>query len=221
MPALPRTMVRFEPEGVHATPIRGDRLFVSVVMVCEELEVVSKARVERDGPGDLPFVLCVEPDVRIRLRHRRCAERLRKAGVVVRAGKKIRERGKRVRAAVRPRICDRVVVEENVHAGAQRMRVRPDAKGCRRPDTSCSRDAVGLPDSVPNDATPAMLTAGPIGSVGGAFRSPYANCARVSLTVRAESASVLLIATALIDVVESRGRAWRVQRRPRRGSCRT
>ena len=42
---------------------------------------------------------------------------------------------------------------------------------------------VGLVDDVPNDATPAMLTAGPIGSVGRAFRSPWANCARVSLTV--------------------------------------
>ena len=55
--------------------------------------------------------------------------------------------------------------------------------------------AVGLPEVVPNDATPAMLTAGPIGSVGGAARSPCANCARVSSTVRGESVSVLLTAT--------------------------
>ena len=54
---------------------------------------------------------------------------------------------------------------------------------------------VGLPESVPNDATPEMLTAGPIGSLGGAFRSPYAICARVSFTVREESVIVLLNAT--------------------------
>src|SRR3982751_6124650 len=53
---------------------------------------------------------------------------------------------------------------------------------------------VGLLGSVPNEATPAMLTAGPIGSVGGASRSLYAHCARVSRTVRLESVSVLLIA---------------------------
>src|SRR4051794_27019662 len=55
---------------------------------------------------------------------------------------------------------------------------------------------VGLPELVPKDATPAMLTAGPIGSDGGAFRSPCTNCARVSSTVRADSVHVLLRATA-------------------------
>ncbi len=47
----------------------------------------------------------------------------------------------------------------------------------------------------PKEATPEILTAGPTGSVGGASRSPYANCARVSLTVRDESVHVLLTAT--------------------------
>ncbi len=54
----------------------------------------------------------------------------------------------------------------------------------------------GLTDSVPNVATPAMLTAGPIGSVDGALRSLYVNCARVSLTVRGDSVQVLLTAAA-------------------------
>src|SRR5947208_15777653 len=35
---------------------------------------------------------------------------------------------------------------------------------------------VGAPDNVPKVATPAMVTAGPIESLGGAFRSPYPNC---------------------------------------------
>jgi len=51
---------------------------------------------------------------------------------------------------------------------------------------------VGLPDDVPNAATPAMLTAGPFGSVAGARRSPCAICARVSLTVRGEIVQMLL-----------------------------
>ena len=55
---------------------------------------------------------------------------------------------------------------------------------------------VGLPELVPNDATPAMLTAGPIGSEGGALKSLRANCARVSSTVRAESVKVLPSAAA-------------------------
>ena len=54
---------------------------------------------------------------------------------------------------------------------------------------------VGLPDSVPKVATPAMLTAGPIGSVGSAFKSPETNCARVSLTVRGAMVHVLPNAT--------------------------
>src|SRR5262245_9537454 len=70
---------------------------------------------------------------------------------------------------------------------------------CDRLSTNCSmrfRRRVGLPERVPNDATPAMLTAGPTRSVGGAFRSPYVNCARVSLTVRFEIVHVLPNATA-------------------------
>ena len=45
---------------------------------------------------------------------------------------------------------------------------------CERLSTTWNilfRRPVGLPDRVPNDATPAMLTAGPTGSVGSAFRS--------------------------------------------------
>src|SRR5262245_57432999 len=56
------------------------------------------------------------------------------------------------------------------------------------------RRPVGLDDDVPNVATPAMLTAGPTGSVGGASRLPYASCPRVSSTVRDVRASVLLTA---------------------------
>jgi hypothetical protein len=54
----------------------------------------------------------------------------------------------------------------------------------------------GLDGKVPNDATPAMLTAGPIGSVGSASRSLLVNCTRVSLTVRVPRLSVLLNAIA-------------------------
>src|SRR3954469_17472844 len=50
---------------------------------------------------------------------------------------------------------------------------------------------VGLPDAVPNAATPAMVTAGPVGSVGGASRSLCAICARVSLTVFDDNVQVL------------------------------
>ena len=86
---------------------------------------------------------------------------------------------------------DDVVVIEHVDAGAQRVRAdlmrqivdELVSLFCRR---------VGLPDNVPNVATPEMLTAGPIGSVGGALRSLNVNCARVSFTVRGESVIVLL-----------------------------
>src|SRR3954454_11924749 len=62
--------------------------------------------------------------------------------------------------------------------------------------TSYSRlsRAVGAPDCVPNDATPAMLTAGPTGSDGGAFRSLLVSWARVSLTVRGDNVAILLAA---------------------------
>src|SRR3972149_11383648 len=43
---------------------------------------------------------------------------------------------------------------------------------------------VGLLESLPKEATPAMLTAGPIGSVGGACRLLCATCARDSRSVR-------------------------------------
>ena len=55
--------------------------------------------------------------------------------------------------------------------------------------------AVGEPESVPNDATPEMLTAGPIGSVGSACRLLCVNWPRVSFTVRGESVTMLLTAT--------------------------
>ena len=48
---------------------------------------------------------------------------------------------------------------------------------------------------VPNEATPAMATAGPIRSDGGALRSPCATWARVSRTVRGVRINVLPIAT--------------------------
>ena len=47
-----------------------------------------------------------------------------------------------------------------------------------------------------------MLTAGPIGSVAGACRSLYMNCARVSLTVRDERRQRVADGDALIEVVE-------------------
>src|SRR5262249_23994716 len=56
------------------------------------------------------------------------------------------------------------------------------------------RRAVGEPDSVPNVATPEMLTAGPTGSVGGACRLLKVTCPRVSCTVRGESVNILLTA---------------------------
>ena len=56
-----------------------------------------------------------------------------------------------------------------------------------------------------------MLTAGPIGSVGGACRSLWVNCARVSLTVRDASVSVLLTAMAWSTVVEPGRRGRRVE----------
>ena len=45
-----------------------------------------------------------------------------------------------------------------------------------------------------HDATPEMLTEGPAGSLGSALRVLRVNCARVSLTVRGESARMLLAA---------------------------
>src|SRR5437660_12910490 len=55
--------------------------------------------------------------------------------------------------------------------------------------------SVGLLENVPNTATPAIFTVGPIGSVEGAVRSENAYCARVSFTVHGESVLVLLTAT--------------------------
>ena len=54
--------------------------------------------------------------------------------------------------------------------------------------------ACGLAESVPNEATPAMLTAGPIGSLGSACNALRVTCTRVSFTVIGESVSVLLTA---------------------------
>ena len=82
----------------------------------------------------------------------------------------------------------RVVVVDDVDAGAQRMR----AALLRDVSTSWTirfRRACGLDENVPNVATPAMLTAGPTWSDGSARRSLCVNCARVSFTVRAPSVS--------------------------------
>ena len=69
---------------------------------------------------------------------------------------------------------------------------------CERLSTisySLFRRPVGDPESVPKEATPEMLTAGPMGSVGSACRLLYVNWPRVSLTVRGESVAMLLTAT--------------------------
>src|ERR1041385_9448929 len=64
------------------------------------------------------------------------------------------------------------------------------------------RRPVGDPESVPNEAIPEMLTAGPIGSAGRAFRSLCVNWPRVSLTRRGESVATLL--TAIVWSVSSK-----------------
>ena len=87
----------------------------------EKLQVVSKAGVERHAWSDLPFVLRVEAHIRIPLRHSGRSKRLREAGVVVRPRQEIRERGKRVRTAVRPRKRDLVVIQEQVYPRFQRV----------------------------------------------------------------------------------------------------
>jgi len=69
----------------------------------------------------------------------------------------------------------------------------------------------GLDGKVPNDATPAMLTAGPMGSVGGASRSEWVNCARVSLTVRDPIVSVLPNARAWSLLSEAGRGRWCVE----------
>ena len=61
---------------------------------------------------------------------------------------------------------------------------------------------MGEPESVPKEATPEMLTAGPIGSVGGACRLLWVNCPRVSFTMRDERVAMLL--TAMVWSVLSR-----------------
>lgn len=53
---------------------------------------------------------------------------------------------------------------------------------------------MGEPERVPKEAIPAMLTAGPMGSVGSACKLLYVNCPRVSLTVRGERVTTLLTA---------------------------
>ena len=56
-----------------------------------------------------------------------------------------------------------------------------------------------------------MLTAGPIGSDGGAFRLLFVNCPRVSFTMRGESVAMLLDGEGLIGVVQIGRRAGRAQ----------
>ena len=140
------------------------------------------------------------------------AERLREAGVVVDAGQKIRERRKRVAAANRSGERDGVVVVEDVDARAQRVRARLVRQVVDDLVHLVHAARWDCPTSVPNDATPEMLTAGPTASVGGAWRSLYANCARVSLTVRGDRLSVLLNAERPIDVVQAGRGAGRAQR---------
>ena len=136
----------------------------------EELQVIAKPEVERQARCGAPFVLHIYANVGIRLRDHGVAERLCEAAVG--AGQKGGQRRERVAASHRSRIRDRVVVEDEVGAGAQRVGarlVRQVVHDLHHP----VEPARGAPDSVPKDATPAMLTAGPIGSVGGAFRSPW------------------------------------------------
>ena len=180
-------------------------------MVFRNCRSYRSPRVDRQARTDLPLVLRVDADIRIGLRDDGRAERLREAGVVVGARQEIRERRERVGAANRTRKGNRVVVVENINALRARRARRLDATGCRSARTSCSDARVGLPESVPNDATPEMLTAGPIGSVGGALRSPYANWARVSFTVRDDSVMRVADGYAAVDVVEPGRCAGRAQ----------
>ena len=87
----------------------------------EELQIVPHAQVQRDGWRNLPFVLHVHTEVRIRLRNAGGAERLSEAGVVVHASEKVRERRERVASAHRAGIGDLVVIVENVETQPHRM----------------------------------------------------------------------------------------------------
>src|SRR5688572_26844257 len=77
--------------------------------------------------------------------------------------------------------------------------------------TTCDRRLtrpVGELEDVPNCATPAMLTAGPIGSEGGALRRLCANCARVSNSTVGETTKVLPSASdwsVLVSAAEADG----------------
>ena len=103
----------------------------------------------------------------------------------------------------------RVVVEQKIDAGAQRVRAGLMRQVVDDLNIVFTR-RVGLPDSVPNDATPAMLTAGPIGSVGGAFRSPYANLRPRLVHRPRRQRQRVAERDRLVDVVEiGRGR-WRI-----------
>ena len=159
-----------------------------------------------DGRG-APFVLHVERRGSGCSARRRRAEGLREAGVVVGAGQEVRRatRTRRSRGPRAGRRCGRRC------GGRPRRRA---ARGRRAAATGCSTTwnivlsrPCGLRESVPNVATPAMLTAGPTWSDGSACRSLCVNCARVSFTVRVPSVSVLLKAIGLVAVVEpGRGR---------------
>ena len=60
---------------------------------------------------------------------------------------------------------------------------------------------MGEPESVPNEATPEMLTAGPMGSDGGACRLLWVNCPRVSFTMREEKRGDVADRDGLVGVV--------------------
>ena len=105
----------------------------------------------------------------------------------------------------------RVVVVQEVGADPQRVRAGLVGQVVDDLVHAVRRGAVGLLESVPNEATPAMLTAGPIGSVGerlqvavGELRACLEHRARRQRQRVAEG-------DRLVDVVEPGGRAGRVE----------
>ena len=70
---------------------------------------------------------------------------------------------------------------------------------------------MGEPESVPKEATPEILTAGPIGSEGGAFRLLLVNCPRVSLTRRGRERRDIADGDGLISIVQIGGCGRRAQ----------
>ena len=81
------------------------------------------------------------------------------------------------------------------------------------------RRPCGLPDSVPNDATPAMLTAGPIGSVGGALQVAVGELRARFVDGPRRQRQRVAEGDRLIEVVEARTRPTARSARRRRASC--